>query len=190
MLSFADEDLLLGNFIGDYVKGRSWLDYPKGVQHGILLHRAIDGFTDNHPATRETVSRIRPFAGRYAPPVVDILYDHLLCLQWDTYGPCSFDEFATWTYHHLELRSGEFPGALRRRWPQMLAGRFLHGYLEAAGLEWVLQQFNSRLNGQLDVERLLPFFFENMPVMREDFNAFFPALAAYVREERVKGGDR
>ncbi len=185
MLSFADEDLLLGNFIGDYVKGKTWEDYPQGVQRGILLHRTIDSFTDNHPATRETVNRIRPFAGRYAPPVVDILYDHLLCLQWDVFGPCPFDEFAFWTYAHLDIRSAEFPAALRKRWPHMLTGRFLHGYRNSAGLGWVLQQFNQRLDGRVEVGRLLPFFFEHLDLFLQDFNVFFPALAAQVQTERA-----
>ena len=46
-LSFGDEDILLGNFLGDFVKGHDWEKYPRGIQRGILLHRAIDSFTDN-----------------------------------------------------------------------------------------------------------------------------------------------
>ena len=56
-LSYPDAELLFGNFIGDYVKGRTWQDYPEGVQRGILLHRAIDVFTDTHPAKLASVSR-------------------------------------------------------------------------------------------------------------------------------------
>ena len=65
-LSFGDEDVLLGNFIGDFVKGHDWQHYPELVQRGILLHRAIDSYTDNHPIADRSVARIRPYARRYS----------------------------------------------------------------------------------------------------------------------------
>ncbi len=68
LLSYPDEQVLIGNFIGDYVKGRVWESFAPEVQRGILLHRTIDSFTDNHTAVRASVARIRPFAGRFSAP--------------------------------------------------------------------------------------------------------------------------
>ena len=98
-LSFGDEDLLLGNFIGDFVKGRDWENYPRPVQRGILLHRAIDSYTDNHALTDRSVARIRTLARRYAPPFVDILYDHLLAIHWEKHSPEAFQAFAQKNIH-------------------------------------------------------------------------------------------
>ena len=47
-LSGSDEFLCIGNFIGDHVKGKAYFDYPETIQNGILLHRKIDYFTDQH----------------------------------------------------------------------------------------------------------------------------------------------
>lgn len=184
LLSYNDDDLLLGNFIGDYVKGQHWRTYPEGVQRGILLHRAIDAFTDSHPATRQSVQRIRAHAGRYSPPVVDILYDHLLCREWDQCSRHPFESFAGWVYQSLDRSAGAFPPELGRRWPAMLNGRFLHGYKEPPGLTWVLRQFNLRLGGILQTDQLIPFFFEEIDQFAADFNGFFPDLANFVRTER------
>ena len=52
-LSFRHPGLLTGNMISDFIKGKKQYDYPDHIQLGIRLHRAIDAFTDNHPATRE-----------------------------------------------------------------------------------------------------------------------------------------
>jgi hypothetical protein len=52
-LSFNDSNLLLGNMISDYVKGKKKFDYPIKIQQGIHLHRLIDEFTDFHPITKE-----------------------------------------------------------------------------------------------------------------------------------------
>ena len=45
-LSGTDEKTLVGNFIGDFIKGNKYASYPVDIQNGILLHRKIDSFTD------------------------------------------------------------------------------------------------------------------------------------------------
>ncbi len=52
-LSFNMPDILVGNMISDFIKGKKQFDYPLPVQKGIRLHRAIDTFTDTHAATQE-----------------------------------------------------------------------------------------------------------------------------------------
>jgi acyl carrier protein phosphodiesterase len=180
-LSFGDEDLLLGNFLGDVVKGHNWKKYPRPVQRGILLHRTIDFFTDNHPLTDRCVSRIRPFARRYSPPFVDILYDHLLAIHWEKHTMELFEDFAQNTYLQLGNRASEMPPILQERLPKMLAGKFLHGYRNREGLDWVLNRFTHRLTGQFDSQAISDAFFEEIDAFSEDFNGFFPDLVAHAR---------
>ena len=45
-LSFNDQEILTGNMISDFVKGKKKFDYPSRIQAGINLHRLIDNFTD------------------------------------------------------------------------------------------------------------------------------------------------
>ena len=52
-LSFSDNEILAGNMISDFVKGKTRYDYPAGIQEGITLHREIDRFTDDHPAVKK-----------------------------------------------------------------------------------------------------------------------------------------
>ena len=175
-LSLDDEEVLAGNFMGDFVKGNDWKKYPEGIQKGILLHRTIDSFTDNHAMTNRSVTRIRPYAGRYSPPFVDILYDHLLAIHWEKYTTQSFDSFAEQTYSRLAKRASDMPDVVRERIPTMLAGRFLHGYAHREGLEWVLDRFSLRLAGNFDAKALSHYFFDEIDLFSEDFNSFFPDL--------------
>lgn len=189
-LSFGEEDILIGNFIGDFVKGNTWKNYAQGVQHGILLHRTIDAFTDDHPASRQSKERIRSFAGRYAAAVTDILYDYLLAIHWDDYATVPFDVFAEKTYGQLKNRVKEMPAELQERLPRMLAGRFLHGYTTREGLQWALDRFSRRMIGGMDTVALVNYFFENIKVFSEDFQLFFPDLfnAARFRLEELNTG--
>lgn len=186
-LSFGDKDLLLGNFIGDFVKGHDWEHYPKPVQRGILLHRAIDSYTDNHPLADRSVARIRPYAGRYSRPFVDILYDHLLAIHWEKYTVESFQSFAVKTYAQLENRAAEMPLILQERLPKMIAGQFLHGYTQREGLEWVLHRFNQRIKGSLDAQAIADAFFQAIEGFSEDFNGFFPDLVSHAQDFLEQG---
>jgi acyl carrier protein phosphodiesterase len=183
-LSFDNEDVLIGNISGDFIKGNDWQQYPKGIQKGVLLHRTIDSFTDNHPMTDVSVSRIRLIAGRYAPPFVDILYDHLLAIHWAKYSDESFELFAEKTYGRLASRMDEMPEVLREKMPRMLAGKFLHVYQDQKGLSWVLEKFSQRLPGNFDAKALTTLFFNEIEGFSEDFLAFFPDLVAKTNEMR------
>lgn len=180
-LSYCDSDLLLGNFIADYVKGRRWEAYPPGVQRGILLHRAIDAFTDEHPSVRQSVVRVRPIAGRYAGPVIDILYDFLLAEQWATVAEQPFEEFVGETYAILKSRHGEMPPPLDERLPRMLAGDFLTGYARTEGLDFVLDRFSRRLSGAFDWRVLRDHFLQDKSSYLREFISFFPLLDAHAR---------
>jgi acyl carrier protein phosphodiesterase len=59
-LSGENENILLGNYIGDSVKGKDYLKYPAEIAKGILLHREIDTFTDKNEIFRITTSRLQP----------------------------------------------------------------------------------------------------------------------------------
>jgi acyl carrier protein phosphodiesterase len=77
-LSGDDPLVIVGNFMADAVKGGRLEGFPEKVVKGIRLHRAIDGFTDSHPAQRAGRERVRAYAGRYSGVVMDMFFDHLL----------------------------------------------------------------------------------------------------------------
>ena len=77
-LSGNDDELKLGNFIGDSVRGSDLSMYPPRVQDGIILHRGIDRYTDSHHVVMKSKLRLRPKYHKYAPVIVDMFYDHFL----------------------------------------------------------------------------------------------------------------
>ncbi len=80
-LSFNKKDILAGNMISDFVKGKAKYTYPGGIQNGIQLHRLIDEFTDGHPVTAEAKNYFRPQYRLYSGAFIDIVYDHFLALD-------------------------------------------------------------------------------------------------------------
>jgi len=84
--SGTNRQVAVGNFIGDFVKGRKYDEYPSNIKKGILLHREIDHFTDTHPVFLETVDLLRPTFGRFSGIMADMYYDYLLASEFEIYG--------------------------------------------------------------------------------------------------------
>ncbi|HEY3430492.1 MAG TPA: DUF479 domain-containing protein, partial [Cyclobacteriaceae bacterium] len=58
-LSGTHQKVMVGNFIGDFVKGRNALEtFEPEIVKGIELHRGIDEFTDSHPIVTESKNRL------------------------------------------------------------------------------------------------------------------------------------
>ena len=94
-LSGENEKLITGNFIGDYIKGNNFLKYPGKIREGIILHRRIDLFTDQYPLFRETKKIFRPEFGLYSGVVTDLVFDHILAVNWENFSHQMLSQFTT-----------------------------------------------------------------------------------------------
>jgi len=85
-LSGDSDKIIIGNYIGDYVKGRDYINYPEQIRKGIILHRYIDGFTDRHPVVHRSKIFFSRRYHKYAGVVTDIIYDHFLTKEWNMFS--------------------------------------------------------------------------------------------------------
>ena len=82
-LSHGNSGLMTGNLIADFYKGSSHSKLPMQIQHGVILHRKIDFFTDTNSAVLKMKDALKPYFGRYAGIVLDVYFDHFLSLEWN-----------------------------------------------------------------------------------------------------------
>ncbi|HDR52617.1 MAG TPA: DUF479 domain-containing protein, partial [Mariniphaga anaerophila] len=127
-LSGNDEKLITGNFIGDYVKGNTFLKYPGKTREGIILHRRIDSFTDGHARFREVKKLFRPEFGLYSGVVTDLIFDHLLASAWDVYHPLSLCRFAKKIHAVLLTHLFYLPPRVQGFLPILIKNRRLESY--------------------------------------------------------------
>ena len=181
-LSFQKPEVLTGNLISDFVKGRQKLDFPPGIQAGISLHRAIDGFTDSHPVTRRAKSFFRPDYRLYSGPLIDIAYDHFLAndpVLFPTPGDLS--AFANRTYEQLAGRSAVFPDRFSRIFPFMRDQDWFTGYRSNAGTFASFGGLARRAAYMPAPEKACRLFELHYPDLQECYNQFFPALHDFAR---------
>jgi acyl carrier protein phosphodiesterase len=182
-LSGSNEDVMLGNFMADSIKGKQHQNYPEGIQKGILLHRFIDDFTDTHPVVLETKILFRPIYHKLSPILVDMVYDHFLAKNWQTHHHQPLREFVNATYATLQNRQTELPERIRHMLPYMVQYDWLYNYQFKEGMERVLLGMSKRVpNGEVlknGWRDLVPVYTE----VEQQFETFFGAMKTALREK-------
>ncbi|MBI9042652.1 ACP phosphodiesterase [Lutibacter sp.] len=178
-LSNSNENILIGNFIADAVKGRKFNDYPKEIKAGILLHREIDNYTDNHPIVKISKRRLHERYHHYDGVIIDILYDHFLAKNWKKYSEIPLKVYAKNIYTFLENNNEILPLRAQNMLPYMVEYNWLVSYASIEGIAKVLSGMNKRTKGiskmDLAVEDLQIHYLE----FEEDFTMFFEDLVQF-----------
>lgn len=145
---FSGDDLQLAvaNLFGDFTKGKQYMKYPEYIQRGVLLHREIDFFIDNHPKVKELVQLIRPELPRIAPVAIDLFFDHLLAGNWDHFHPVPLDQFLDWFYKQSPQYLTDFPPSFVRFMQALNQHKWISDYRDPEGLERMCRGVGSRLS--------------------------------------------
>ncbi|HXB06847.1 MAG TPA: ACP phosphodiesterase [Puia sp.] len=131
-LSFEIPEITVGNMISDFVKGKQKDSYPPKIRQGIMLHRAIDSFTDTHSVTRRAKSWFKQDYGGYSAPLTDIIYDHFLASDAVIFpageGGSSLKAFAQRTYERVHASQPVLPERFARLFHYMRTEDWLSHY--------------------------------------------------------------
>lgn len=182
-LSRENESLLVGNFLADFVSNRDLFQFPEAVVEGVLLHRKIDTYTDNHPAVRRGVRRLHARHRKYAPVIIDVYYDYFLSKNWTLYNEQPLSVFAKSSYEILLRHLPIMPELLQKRLKNMVRDNWLMSYSHFDGLKKTFGFMKKRvskpdlLTGAVESLRLYE------AQMDEEFKTFFPEVINYVNNE-------
>lgn len=180
LLSRGEEELLVGNFLGDFTSNRDLNRYSPRIQQGIRLHREIDFFTDNHPEVRAGAARLRKQHGKYAPVAIDVYYDYILSRQWHRYGPASLPAFAQSTYEILLRYQAVMPPRIGQMMARMVADDWLVKYGTLSGIAFTFERLQSRASQPHWLAGATDTLQAEEAQLTEEFNRFFPDLMQHV----------
>lgn len=182
-LSFEHAEILTGNMISDFVKGKKKFEYTAGIQKGIALHRAIDTFTDDHAVTKEAKEIFRPHYRLYAGAFVDVVYDHFLANDRTLFTNEDLQEFASSTYERLAIHTNSFPDRFAMMFPYMQTQNWLYNYHTKTGIEKSLHGVVRRSAYLTESETAYRLFEENYQLLSDCYETFFPHLLAFTKAE-------
>lgn len=182
-LSFDDDDITIGNFIADGIRANNYTHLPKRIQKGIILHRAIDTFTDAHPITRKSSKRLHKNYSHYSRVIVDIFYDHFLAKNWKNYSKVPLNIFVNEFYDLLEERYEILPEGIKRMMPYMITDNWILNYAKLDGIARVLNGMNRRTKNISKMNFAINELEEYYPEFESEFTAFFEELIVFSRKK-------
>lgn len=182
-LSGDDELIRIGNFMADGIRGHDYLDYHPDIQKGIILHRAIDTFTDAHPIFRKSKHRLHEKYGHYSGVIIDIFYDHFLAKNWSVYSEEKLEKVADRFYESLKSNYDQLTERTKGMMPYMIARNWLVSYASIEGLSMILFQMDHRTKNRVDMHLSINELKEYYGEFEKEFTLFFEELRLYCSEK-------
>ncbi|SIS74645.1 ACP phosphodiesterase [Chryseobacterium gambrini] len=179
-LTFTDGQIV-GQFLEDFIKNRDRYSFPKDIQDGITLHRAIDTFTDGHPAIHEAKKVFAPLVRLYAGAFVDVSMDYFVA------NDLSLNSLEGWKNHSRKVyrvlnENYEFlPENFRIMLEKMEEGDWLYNYRFEKNIGYSMRNVLNKakyLNIDIPVHEA---FLKNKDFLQECYNDFFPDLSEHAK---------
>ena len=166
---------LLGNFLGDFVKGSQLQYLPFEIEQGIRLHRSIDVYTDAHPLIIELKRSFPRSIRRMAGVVIDIYFDYLLMRTWKRYSNTHFDIIFSLFYHQLEQFSLPDNAHFNQQAERLKTHQWLHQYMNIDTCFQALVSIENRLkNRVLFATEAQYFLLQHSNQLESSFQQFYP----------------
>ena len=163
-----------------FVKGKKKFEYPAMVQKGIMLHRAIDEFTDFHPVTARAKQYFRPVYRLYSAVFTDVVYDHFLAKDVLCFKNTDvLAEFSTHTYQLLSDYQHIFPANFAGMFPYMQKHNWLYNYQYRQGIRNSFDGLARRAKYFSESGSAFAIFETHYMELKECYEEFFPALKEF-----------
>lgn len=185
-LADGSADSVIGNFLGDFLKGRLANQYDERILQGVRLHRRIDTFSDTHATALRSRNRMSPYRRRFAGVIVDVGYDHFLARHWSTFTDVALSQFTTTVYEMLLVNRRVFPQRVKAVLARMAAEDWLGTYQSLPGVGLTLDRLSQRLKRENPLKGAVEEIEANYDALEGDFLSFFPELVAFVEGIRYK----
>ena len=179
---------LIGNLSGDFVKGALGDRFPEAIRDGILQHRRIDAFTDEHPAVAAFRRVLVPEHGHYGRVIADMFFDHFLARRFDEYAGEPLEAFLARTFATIDPHAETLPGMLRVLYPRIRDEGWLQSYREIDAIHGALRNISYRFSRRPrpQLETATRHLVESRPELERRFEEFFPDVVAFARTERAR----
>lgn len=186
-LSENTPESLIGNLLGDFVKGdleKYNNCYNEEIIQVIKQHRKIDEFTDRHHIYIQSKRRISLINRRLSGIIIDICYDHFLANHWAAFSQESFGDFVKIIYIILQENQQILPTKLQQALPRMIAEDWLGCYQTLTGVGLTFSRIARRLKRENNLANAVAELHDNYSELESDFLIFFPEIISYVKKNR------
>lgn len=182
VLSRPTVESTVGNLLGDFAKGVNRQKLNSSVSAGLDNHRAVDRFTDTHPAIRDLKQSFSPKRRRFAGIALDVYFDHLLMKHWHSIDsrplPTVIDTF----YQRIVDGQSLMPSQhMRSTTKRIVDYDWFGSYRDIDSIARALDRIASRIRYENRFDNAIDDILANQAKIDAAFLAFFPQLSGHVK---------
>ncbi|MDN3672764.1 acyl carrier protein phosphodiesterase [Flavobacterium branchiarum] len=182
-LSGNNDLIKIGNFMADGIRGKQFETFPAEIQKGIILHRAIDTYTDAHPIFRQSTKKLHEKYHHYAGVIIDVFYDHYLAKNWKVYSDENLEDFVKRFYDSLTENHTLLTEKTQHMMPIMFRENWLVSYQTIEGIHHILTQMDRRTKNTSKMQFASNELKEYYTEFETEFTAFFEELKQHVNHK-------
>lgn len=184
-LSYNNDEILVGNMIGDFVKGNiDKLNYPPRIKKGLKLHRIIDAFTESNEHSIRSKRRLHPKYGLYRGIMVDVFYDHFLAKNWKQYSNIELLDYTLNVYDILNKYKNIFPNSFIFVLDRMSKNNWLYSYKDIDTIDIVLKRIgNYRIKRKNNLKLGISELKNHYNELEDDFIKFFEEIRLFLNKK-------
>ncbi|NIP39778.1 MAG: DUF479 domain-containing protein [Candidatus Dadabacteria bacterium] len=181
-LSDKSEESIIGNLLGDFVKGNPDQHYDGEILKWIKIHRKIDSFTDSHTVFRSSKRLISHERRRFSGIIIDICFDHFLAKNWHEFSNEEFSVYVKKVYSILERNKGILPQRLISILPRLVSEDWFTSYKSLEGIGSTLNRMSKRLRRDNSLAGSVDEIAGNYSELEANFFRFFPEAINFVKQ--------
>ena len=163
---------MLANLFGDFVKGRNFNHFSSKIREGIVLHRKIDTYIDQHKDVLELKLILYQDLPKVAGIAVDLFFDHLLARNWEKHHTEQYELFLNDFYQH----NSDFETDLSTEFRHFIAlfrdMKWLNHYPTSFGLEKSCEGVSKRISFPNKLAESPEVFYKQEKVIEEVFQNY------------------
>lgn len=179
-LTFSDGQIV-GQFLEDFIRNKDRYSFPKDIQDGITLHRAVDTYTDSHPAIHEAKKVFSPLVRLYAGAFVDVSMDYFVANDLNLHSLTGWKNHSLRVYKVLNAHEQWLPENLKKMLAKMEVDDWLYNYREDWGIKFSIRNVLNKAK-YLDPDiPVFEAFMENKPFLQKCYDDFFPDLLTHTQ---------
>jgi acyl carrier protein phosphodiesterase len=187
-LYFSDNDipLMYANMYGDFVKGSNLDHLTSEIKLGVLLHRKIDHYIDNHAAVIELMHSLYPRLPKVTGIAIDLFFDHLLAKNWSQFHAFPYHKFLENFYAYDISDSSDYSKEFKDFCFVLKSNNWMLHYESLYGLRKMCEGVSSRISFENELHHAPIIFNEFQNSIESTFFTFMMDAESYFQKTRTE----
>lgn len=162
----------VGNLLGDFARGVDTQALPKEVFAGLINHRRVDQFTDQHSEVSRLKGCFSAQRRRFSSIALDVLFDHFLLKHWPHLSSTPVDQVIDSLYADLLAGQSLMPERMQQVTQRMVATDWFRAYQQLDGVSYALDRIAGRIRFRHDFAGIGEELAVHYPRLEAGFNVF------------------